>query len=489
MSTGAVEFGEACSKFQSFGLLWLVVAIGVASCTSPNPRSCADGLCTDQALPFCDEDGSFAGVPQTCIAVDCTPDSFVRCLGDRAVSCNSTGNDYEFDNCPNGCNDATGCRTCSSSDQCTASAPICDASGSCRTCAKDDECSSLVCEAGSCVAEAGILYVSPGGSDNSACSRAEPCSWVRGLGLARGGGVPPLIRMLPGTYVQGIFLEQATSAPLRVVGTGALIAAPVGLSITNGASVVLRGGSISSTQTAILCGASGQPEAKATFRDGVLAAVSTSAELVRVEECAIEISGSDLQMNASNGTGVLLTTNGRFGGDRLRVSGSADGAIGVGGVGSRMSFGLTNSLLEGVGLVFQATDSADPGSYAAFAYNTFVLKPGSALGCSGGFGSAHRTMILDNNIISGANVLDVVEGNTCVVRSNVLFPSVGRPANVTAPPLFQDGANRNFHLMLGSPAIDAATATPSNPGVSADLDGVSRPQGAKPDIGAFERVP
>jgi hypothetical protein len=346
-----------------------------------------------------------------------------------------------------------------------------------------------VCEAGACIAESGILYASSGGADTSPCSKAVPCSVNQAFMLARAAAVPPIVRLLPGTYVEGLGFQQSTSLPLKIVATGAMIGAPVGLSVTNGASVVVRGLSVSSSQTAIVCGASGQPEARLTFRDGQLTAASSSAGLVRVEECVIEISGSDLQMNASTATGVLMTTNGRFGGDRLRIRASADGALGIGGLGSRMSLGLTNSLLDHVGLLFQATDSTDPGSYAAFGYNTFVLQSGNTVGCSGGFGSAHRTMIFDNNIVSGANVVDVVETNLCLVRSNVLFPSTGRPNNATAAPLFQDETNHDFHLMPGSPAVDAATATTTFPGVSADLEGVMRPQGAKADVGAFERVP
>ena len=49
-------------------------------------------------------------------------------------------------------------------------------------------------------------------------------------------------------------------------------------------------------------------------------------------------------------------------------------------------------------------------------------------------------------------------------------------------PLFVDASADNYRLQSGSPAIDAG----ANVGVTVDLTGNSRPQGAAPDLGAYE---
>jgi hypothetical protein len=69
-----------------------------------------------------------------------------------------------------------------------------------------------------------------------------------------------------------------------------------------------------------------------------------------------------------------------------------------------------------------------------------------------------------------------------------LRTSAADPAPVAADPLFINyigAGGGDYHLAAGSPAIDAGSAIYT---VSTDLDGVSRPQGARPDIGAYEFI-
>ena len=56
--------------------------------------------------------------------------------------------------------------------------------------------------------------------------------------------------------------------------------------------------------------------------------------------------------------------------------------------------------------------------------------------------------------------------------------------NLIADPLFLDFLWGNFHVLLGSPAIDLGRIEYA---LREDLDGASRPQGLGPDLGAYER--
>lgn len=111
----------------------VVSFLGVAllGCTSPNPKSCADGFCNDPALPFCDVDGAIAGVPEVCVAVDCTPGEFVACRGDEAIACNADGSNYDVTTCQLGCEATTGCKLCEPNQTACTNGTLatCDANG------------------------------------------------------------------------------------------------------------------------------------------------------------------------------------------------------------------------------------------------------------------------------------------------------------------------------------------------------------------------
>jgi hypothetical protein len=53
-------------------------------------------------------------------------------------------------------------------------------------------------------------------------------------------------------------------------------------------------------------------------------------------------------------------------------------------------------------------------------------------------------------------------------------------------PQFGNTASSDFHLKVGSPAIDAANPSAT---LSIDCDGTARPQGPARDVGAFEYKP
>lgn len=462
--------------------VWLVLVGLSAGCLSPNPKSCKDGLCTDQRYPFCDADGSFEGAPETCIAVDCEPSSFVRCLGDQAVKCNATGNDYDLTTCEQGCNDTTGCRACSTNDQCSAAAPVCGSDGTCRTCVKDDECASLVCEQGSCVPESGILYASPGGDDSAAnCSRSTPCSPNRAFTLARAAAVPPIVRYLPGVYAMPLDFAQATAVPLVLVGTGATLAATNAIVLRNAASLRLRGLAIAASSSGITCGDSSGPRSKLFIEDATLEAADTATGLLAVNYCDANVQRSTFKLNASGGAAIAVTSFGSFVGDRLRVSG-LNGS--VGGFGDHLDFTLSNSLIDRTTVSFSTFDQTGPGSSFRFGSNTIIGNP---VACEQ---RNFRLNVYDNNIVYAPNLPTVASGTNCRLNNNVLYPQQTPIANnISAAPMFVNAGGSDYHLLPGSPAVDAARATGDFPMATPDLDGTSRPQGGAPDVGAFERKP
>jgi hypothetical protein len=92
-----------------------VAALCVACGTKRNEERCLEGLCSDPDLPFCDIDGSIGGEPNACIAVDCTPGEVASCRDDRALTCNTSGTNYDLVDCPYGC-DAGGCKPCNTTE-------------------------------------------------------------------------------------------------------------------------------------------------------------------------------------------------------------------------------------------------------------------------------------------------------------------------------------------------------------------------------------
>jgi Right handed beta helix region len=76
---------------------------------------------------------------------------------------------------------------------------------------------------------------------------------------------------------------------------------------------------------------------------------------------------------------------------------------------------------------------------------------------------------------------NVAWGNT---SGQLVGTGITYTANTVADPRFVDRTQGNFHLQLGSPAVDMGKVEYALPD---DLDGAGRPQGTGPDIGTYER--
>jgi hypothetical protein len=93
------------------------------------------------------------------------------------------------------------------------------------------------------------------------------------------------------------------------------------------------------------------------------------------------------------------------------------------------------------------------------------------------------------NEVAGAPA-DTVSGTTCNHQYDLIKPQSTAPPGASnilnMDPRFVNAAGGDFHLMAGSPAIDAADPAATE---AADFDGTMRPQGAGRDVGAFEYKP
>ena len=101
-----------------------------------------------------------------------------------------------------------------------------------------------------------------------------------------------------------------------------------------------------------------------------------------------------------------------------------------------------------------------------------------------------QNFVAKNNIFvdmeNGVSQLFNEGGGSTITGSNNCVYKVGGnrhdPGDVNADPLFVNQAGGDYHLKANSPCIDKGV----NDGVTDDKDGISRPQGAGYDIGAYE---
>jgi hypothetical protein len=164
---------------------------------------------------------------------------------------------------------------------------------------------------------------------------------------------------------------------------------------------------------------------------------------------------------------------------------------------------ITDSLISTTGPA-SAVES-DRGGHIDLRNDTIVAGAAGGIGLDSmeAFSSAHAGTIVARNVIVHANQTDLLsrvsnDPSTCtpapcspggVTVDHSLFASTNGPvvdggSNVSGDPMFADGAFSDFHLLPGSPAIDAGTSDPLL-GLT-DFDGRTRVLGTAPDLGAFE---
>ncbi len=147
---------------------------------------------------------------------------------------------------------------------------------------------------------------------------------------------------------------------------------------------------------------------------------------------------------------------------------------------------MTNTVFANQGPEGLLTVAPGKGAASAIAFSTVY---NSTLICPDG-GSL---VTLRNNIFlnekAGAPA-NTVTGTQCAHYYDLIKPQAASPNGANnilgMDPRFVNAGAADFHLMLGSPAIDAADAAATQ---ATDYDGTQRPQGVRRDIGAFEYKP
>jgi hypothetical protein len=170
-------------------------------------------------------------------------------------------------------------------------------------------------------------------------------------------------------------------------------------------------------------------------------------------------------------------------------SGGAFAVAGTGGVLTiRNSLIAKNTSINAGGAIF-----ADLGGKAILVNDTISANI-AAVGASlnqlyGATVTGLNNIIFGNVNVDGTPGLPIFNGPlTATLTYSDIEGGLAGTGNINAAPQFVNAAGNNFQLSAGSPAIDAAIANtvPATATPAKDLLGVSRPQGAALDMGAYE---
>ena len=410
-------------------------------------------------------------------------------------------------------------------------------------------CATVVVFLASASASADTFYVAPApaGSDTNAGTETAPFATIqRAADVAFAGDT---VVVMPGTYAGAQFVTSGTAeSPIVVRGMeGAVVASPgprnsnlSGLWIFGAAHVVIENFEVRSVEgCGIIASASVPPEqapAGIVIRDnyvhetefgGICVNTSSGAHVVGNEIADIgglpafsafgasdglTISGNVIHGNAFGGIQLTDATTSVVELQEVSVLGNTLYENGAGGFAAVSLQGAKNSLVannllyrnlgrgielvaEGSGngslanrvfnnTVVQATDGGAPlavlgGSFNNSAFNNILLPP-AGVGSVEADSSSAAGLQVDFNVVFGPML---VNGAPISLAS---WRALGYDtSSISALPaeIFVDAAADDYDLKAESAAIDKGRFVT---GVSVDIRGVTRPQGAAFDIGAYE---
>jgi hypothetical protein len=438
-----------------------MVLVVVASCERRNPDVCCETEAECAHLGF--------ETPQPC--------ALGVCVGNV---CASDGCDGDEDcTAPQGFCVQGACVACRDDAGCSSDTPVCDQGDhSCRRCGEDTECSTGVCDVptGTCAEEDTIRFASPGGGTADPCTRARPCSLAQALSVA--DVEHPYIEMTPGTYTVGGTLRGNAATVVGADATLSVLDASAELSVAGQGALAVRHLKVN-VGSASLEGLSCVEMSSLVLSDVAIAGARISGDSCQnltITSSTFTDSGVSFGDGGIANAGVIV--------DKCRF---IRGGLGIGGGGFFAR--VTNSLFTApqnnpVLLSLLSVINTLPTTDTIIAFNTFV---GGTINCNDP-AMPSRTRSFANNIFVDLDA-PLPKSNACRYDYNDVLPpdfTLGGFGNINADPKFVDGAAGDYHLQLGSPALDAADPTATN---DHDLDGNPRPQNGRADMGAFERAP
>jgi len=333
-------------------------------------------------------------------------------------------------------------------------------------------------------------YISPTGSDANTGTAAAPWRTVqKALDTLRPG---ERAYVHAGAYAENLFMSRAGTPD-----------APITIQNYPGEQPVLRPGLVETNNIPLQVGRGaayvrfhGLTIEGATGPSTANVYVSGNAHDVELSEC--EIRGSQRQGFFSEATTASIHVvacyvhdNGGSGPVQL------DHNLYVQGHGHVIADCLVANAPNGFGIqIYPSSDRV------IVTENTIVgaLRDGIIMGGDGARTTSNAAIV--NNVIAfnGRYGISTYWGDGAVVGANniattnivwanaagsIVGIGIGDLLNILADPFFVDRAAGNYHLQSTSPALDRGLPLYT---LGTDLAGVGRPQGAGPDIGAYERT-
>jgi len=359
----------------------------------------------------------------------------------------------------------TATRTCVECTQaepsaCTGSTPVCGDDDACRACAAHTECASAAClPDGSCADEGQVAYVAPTGTNNTSCTRAQPCTKIASA-LATNR---PYVK-LSGTTDEGNTVTINNQNVTLIAEPGSKL-----VRTSNGIVLEVKGTSQVTIYDLEISGGSGAQGIGISMPPGNTAMLSlVRAKVIGNAGGGISASGGTLKVSQST------------------ISLNAGGGISISGSGA--TFDLTNNFIYRNG-------DQDTGTFGGLnlgiavagtnrlAFNTIVDNR-AAINSAGVICNAPSFMgpnnIIARNALAGSTTAPNAQtSGACTYPTSTIANDV-----TTLAFAHPDMAPFDYHLTAASSAIDQATTATT---VMVDFDGDVRPHGAAPDQGADER--